>query len=158
MGTTTKTTTTTTTTTTTSTSTSTTTITQGAFVVLRRKDVGNTKGFFAKSFAEYKEGFEENGESWIGLDTLHNLTSERSCGLKIIMTDFDNSTYVALYKRFKVGPGDGYELTVNGFQSAPSTLYNGMKHNDGVKFSTRDKDQDGWPAGNCARSYGGGGW
>ena len=34
----------------------------GAVVVLRRKDVGNPKGFFAKSFAEYKEGFEENGK------------------------------------------------------------------------------------------------
>ena len=97
-------------------------------MILRRRDVGNPRGFFAKSFAEYQEGFEENGkqlklkpmymghilnnpdrklcfsgESWIGLDTLHNLTSEHSYGLKIIMTDFDNSTYVAFYNRFKVG-------------------------------------------------------
>ena len=97
-------------------------------MILRRRDVGNPRGYFAKSFAEYQEGFEENGkqlksqplymdhipsnpdrklyflgESWIGLDTLHNLTSEHSYGLKIIMTDFDNSTYVAFYNRFKVG-------------------------------------------------------
>merc|ERR1712126_353021 len=74
------------------------------------------------------------------------------------MTDFDNSTYSAFYNRFKVGPGDGYELTIGGYQSSVSTLNNGMKQNNGMRFSTRDKDQDGWKAGNCARSYGGGGW
>ena len=37
----------------------------------------------------------------------------------------------------QVGPGEGYELTVKGFRSSASSLYNGMKHNDGMKFTTR---------------------
>ena len=95
-------------------------------VVLRRKEVGNPRDFFAKSFAEYREGFKLNGtntsqniesqstfhnperklcflgESWIGLERLHRLTSEHSYGLKIVMTDFDAKKYVAFYNQFKV--------------------------------------------------------
>ena len=39
---------------------------------------------------------------WIGLDKLHQLTSERSYSLKITMTDYDNKTFVAVYNNFKV--------------------------------------------------------
>ena len=42
------------------------------------------------------------GESWIGLDKLHQLTSERSYSLKITMTDYDKKTFVAVYNNFKV--------------------------------------------------------
>ena len=42
------------------------------------------------------------GEIWIGLETLHRLTSENSYGLKIVMTDFDKKKYFAFYNRFKV--------------------------------------------------------
>ena len=31
-------------------------------VMLRRKEVGNPRDFFAKSFAEYQEGFKGNGK------------------------------------------------------------------------------------------------
>ena len=43
-----------------------------------------------------------SGESWIGLDKLHQLTSERSYSLKITMTDYDKKTFVAIYNNFKV--------------------------------------------------------
>ena len=42
------------------------------------------------------------GESWIGLDELHRLTSQRSYSLKITMTDYDGTIYVAVYDQFKV--------------------------------------------------------
>ena len=42
------------------------------------------------------------GESWIGLDELLRLTSQQSYLLKIIMTDFDGASYVAVYDQFKV--------------------------------------------------------
>ena len=43
-----------------------------------------------------------SGESWIGLEKLHRLTSQRDYKLKIIMTDFDGKKYVAVYDQFKV--------------------------------------------------------
>lgn len=127
-------------------------------VFLQRKDTGNERGYFSKSFAEYVEGFEANGEIWLGLDKLHELTSKDPYGLKIIMTDFDTTQYVAYYSKFEVGSAEGYQLTVTGFSPSSSTLHDGMKHNNGMNFTTLDTDQDKWQGGNCARSYGGGGW
>ena len=42
------------------------------------------------------------GETWIGLDKLHQLTNERLYSLKITMTDYDGKKYEALYNQFKV--------------------------------------------------------
>jgi len=70
--------------------------------MLRRKEVGNPTGFFDKSFAEYKEGFESKGESWLGLEKLHQRTSQGDYILNITMTDFDDKTYVAVYDWFQV--------------------------------------------------------
>ena len=80
------------------------------------------------------------GESWLGLDNLHRLTSQRSYKLKITMTDFDQREYVAVFDHFEVrpkkrgnidnitdlktqvGPGDEYRLTLRGFNDGLSTL------------------------------------
>ena len=45
----------------------------------------NTKEFFIKANLA--------GESWLGLDKLHRLTSEASFGLKIVLTDFDGKRW-----------------------------------------------------------------
>jgi len=152
--------TTTTTTTTTTITTTTTPLSPGPVKVLVRKEVGNPADYFDKTFAEYKEGFSANGESWLGLDNLHSLTSQRDYKLKITMTDFDGKKYHAVYDRFKVGQGDDYLLTVGGFNDALSTLgdsmivYSGYAGNlNGMKFSTKDQEQ-----GNCAKRNTGGWW
>merc|ERR1719295_1960488 len=130
----------------------------GSVRVLVRKEVGNPADYFDKTFAEYQEGFSANGESWLGLDNLHRLTSQRDYKLKIIMTDFDGKKYVAVYDQFKVGPGDDYMLTVGGFNDALSTLGDSMIVNNGKKFSTKDRDQDRNSYGNCAKEFTGGWW
>merc|ERR1719391_1819848 len=128
----------------------------GSVRVLVRKEVGNPLDYFDKTFAEYQEGFSANGESWLGLENLHRLTSQRDYKLKIIMTDFDGKKYDAVYDQFKVGPGDDYVLTVEGFNDALSTLRNALittvsaKNLNGMKFSTKDRDQDR-SVGNCAK-------
>jgi len=126
--------------------------------VLVRKEVGNPKTYFDKSFREYQEGFSANGESWLGLDKLHRLTSVASFGLKITMTDFDGKRYTAHYDHFKIGQGDSYTLSVGGFNATLSTLGDSMYRNNGEKFSTRDRDQDGVSSGSCAERRTGGWW
>merc|ERR1712061_579250 len=128
-------------------------------LVLVRKEVGNPPFYFDKTYAEYKRGFASNGESWIGLDNLHRVTSQKDFSMKITMTDFDGKKYHAVWNQFKVGPEeDGYRLTVGSFNEAESTLGDSMisKHN-GMKFSTKDRDQD-VGSGNCAASQTGGWW
>ena len=39
---------------------------------------------------------------WLGLEKLHQLTSEGSYSLNITLKDFENETYVAVYDQFKV--------------------------------------------------------
>ena len=86
-------------------------------VMLVRKQCENPTDYFDKTFAEYQDGFSANGEFqkddkmtkhifpgevWIGLDKLHQLTSERSFSLRIIMTDYDGKKYKAVYEQIEV--------------------------------------------------------
>jgi len=135
----------------------------GAQEMLVRKEVGNPADYFDKTFAEYQKGFSANGESWLGLDNLHRLTSQQDYKLKITMTDFDGKKYVAIYDQFKVGPAaDGYRLTVGGFNDALSTLGDSITPRgwnlNGMKFTTKDRDQDRKTNGNCAQKFTGGWW
>merc|ERR1712012_661217 len=111
-------------------------------VMLVRKQCENPTDYFDKTFAEYQEGFSANGEVWIGLDRLHQLTSGRSYSLRITMTDYDGSEYRSVFEQFEVGPGNGYRLTLGKFNAALSTLGDFMATHNGMKFSTKDRDQD----------------
>jgi len=71
------------------------------------------------------------------LDNLHRLTSQRSFSLKIIMTDYDGKSFVAVYDQFKVGQGPGYVLRVGGFDNALSTLGDSFRYNNGMMFSAK---------------------
>jgi len=107
------------------------------------------------------------GELWLGLESLHKLTSERNYKLRINLKDFDNKVYTVVYDTFKVGPGDEYKLAINRFNSALSTLGDSFTvtvptdpkgNHNGMKFTTKDRDQDIFERGNCAQVYGGGWW
>jgi len=73
------------------------------------------------------------------------------------MTDYDGASYVAVYDQFKVGPGEDYVVTVGGFNNVLSTLGGSMDFHKGMRFSARDRDQDGYGR-NCASEYSGGWW
>ena len=52
-----------------------------------------------------------SGESWLGLENLHRLTSsEQSYSLMVTMTDYNGAQYVAVYDKFKVRRIMNYEL------------------------------------------------
>ena len=42
------------------------------------------------------------GELWLGLETIHQLTSDGSYSLRITMKDFDGQSYVAVFDQFQV--------------------------------------------------------
>merc|ERR1712107_73012 len=133
-------------------------------VVLRRKQVGNPDDYFDRNFMDYKNGFQSKGETWMGLEALHQLTSQGSWSLHIKMVDYDQNAFVAVYDQFKVGPGDDYTLNVGQYNQDLSTLGDSLNSNwtenniNGMKFTTWDKDQDGWSSGNCASRWSGGWW
>jgi len=125
---------------------------------------GNPDDYFDRNFMDYKNGFQSKGETWMGLEALHQLTSQGSWSLHIKMVDYDQNAFVAVYDQFKVGPGDDYTLNVGQYNQDLSTLGDSLNSNwtenniNGMKFTTWDKDQDGWSSGNCASRWSGGWW
>ncbi|XP_063043338.1 microfibril-associated glycoprotein 4-like [Engraulis encrasicolus] len=128
---------------------------RGGWTVFHRRLDGTLN--FYRPWEEYEEGFgNAAGEYWLGLETLHLLTSKKRYELRVDMEDFEGNRVFAKYATFSVGsPRDGYKLTVSGFTNGGAgdslTLHNGMK------FSTFDRDQDNW-SGNCASQYLGAYW
>jgi len=112
---------------------------------------------FAKSWNEYVDGFSAGDESWIGLDTIHHLTTDGRWELSVEATTWNGRRLVANYRTFSVGPAPRYELTVGDYDYSTSTLGDGLKYHSGAAFSTPDMDQDN-SAGNCALRFGEGGW
>ena len=131
-------------------------------VIQQRGQFGNDEQYFAKTFSEYQEGFSSQGELWLGLDKLAQLTGEHSWQLWVELTTWGTGLLQpqklsAFYSSFKVGQGPGYQLTVAGFERTMSTLRDSLRQHNGGNFSTLDKDQDR-SAGSCSQQFGRGGW
>ncbi|XP_051760748.1 microfibril-associated glycoprotein 4-like isoform X2 [Ctenopharyngodon idella] len=127
----------------------------GGWTVIQRRMDGSIN--FYQPWKEYKRGFgTTEGEYWLGLENMYQLTRNRKYMLRADLEDFDGRKGFALYSSFSVGPEtDGYKLHVSGFKDggAGDSL---SDHND-QKFSTFDKDQDS-NADNCAQEFLGAFW
>ena len=102
-----------------------------------------------------RQGFGSvSGEFWLGLETMHNLTSRGSWQLRVELGYWDNSSYFALYDSFRIGPSPGYSLHVDGF-SQESTLGDSFtSHNRDQEFRTADHN----PTDRFGEGTGCGGW
>ena len=117
---------------------------------------------FNRSWVEYEKGFGTlTGELWYGLRPLHCLTNQGQWQLRIDFT-FTNGTKSYLsYNSFSVGPANSqYQLNISGFSGVTTDPFTGHLLN-GMKFTTKDRDNDMKSDGNCAISGHGdnaGGW
>ena len=50
----------------------------------------------------------------MGLDEMHNLTWSGKYGLRVVMTDWNDKEYVALYNHFRVGTGEDWYIGTTG--------------------------------------------
>ncbi|XP_072299188.1 microfibril-associated glycoprotein 4-like [Eucyclogobius newberryi] len=123
-------------------------------VIQRRKD--GTFNFY-RGWDQYKAGFgQASGEYWLGLETIHILTTRKNYELRVEMEDFTGAKVFAHYMSFSVGPEEeGYKLSVSGFVDGGAG--NSLSDHNGLMFSTFDKDQDSDET-NCAKTYLGGWW
>ena len=126
----------------------------GAWTIIQRRFDGSVN--FYRGWDDYKKGFgTSNGEYWIGNDVIHALTDRGSHKLKILLKDFSNTTKYATYKNFHIAEEThGYRLFVFGYSG---TAGDGMHEQDGMAFSTFDKDNDIYPQ-NCAKLFMGAWW
>ena len=139
----------------------------GGWLVIQRRIDGSVG--FSRYWSEYEEGFgnlpdndkDTTGEFWIGLRSLHCLTSHGQWELRIDYM-FPNKTkgYLSYY-HFRVGPAsDDYRLSISGFSGSTTDPITGSHSTNNMKFTTRDRDNDKSPL-NCAVHHIGnhaGGW
>ncbi|XP_065902544.1 fibrinogen C domain-containing protein 1-like [Dysidea avara] len=128
----------------------------GWTVIQRRKD--GSVDFKKRDWVEYEDGFGSlYGEFWLGLRSIHCLTSEGNWELRIDYQLSNGTKSYLHYKEFSVGPAeDQYQLSISGFDSVGLTDPFIYSHNNitGMKFSSRDRDND-LSSINCALSIGG---
>ncbi|XP_069138042.1 ryncolin-1-like [Argopecten irradians] len=127
----------------------------GGWTVFQRRLNGSTN--FYRTWWEYAIGFgNPSHEFWLGNQYIHYLTSSDWYSLRVDMEDFNNNKAYAQYQVFSIGNAESrYRAFVDGYSGDAG---NDMSLCSGYRFSTKDRDYDGYSAGSCAHSYRGGWW
>ena len=132
--------------------------TDGGWMVIQRNKKDGVKTF-DKKWKDYEEGFGDlSGDKlWYGLKALNCFTKAGQWELRIDF-QFDNKTWSHLhYKQFKVGSSSAeYPLTIGGCTGITTDPF--VTHPlNGMRFSTKDNDND-QDSGDCAASHYDGWW
>jgi hypothetical protein len=125
----------------------------GGWTVFQRRQDGSVD--FYRTWRDYQQGFGElYGEFWLGLEKLHRLTTS-GVTLRVDLTATDNSDAFAKYEKFVVGGVSSKYVMY--FGSYSGTAGDSLTYHKGMKFSTKDMDNDK-DSRNCATSYSGAWW
>ena len=102
--------------------------------------------FFNRSWAEFKVGFDDaRGNYWLGNELLSQLTANNSYKLRFDLQSRSNTSnwYHAEYSTFRVlTEAANYTLQVDGYSG--NAGYDALGYQDGMMFSTYDRDNDLW--------------
>ena len=127
----------------------------GGWTVFQRRQDGSVD--FYRYWTDYENGFGNlTGEFWLGLGKINRLTKGESNTLRVDLGDFDGNTRYAQYTTFSVGDSASkYTLTVGGYSG---TAGDSLFRQNGMKFTTQDRDNDIRRDYNCAQVYPGAWW
>ncbi|XP_059827249.1 tenascin-X-like [Hypanus sabinus] len=125
----------------------------GGWIVFQRRMNGQLN--FTRSWKDYVAGFGDlAAEHWLGLENLHQLTSQQRFEMRVDLRAGEESVY-ATYDNFVVeGAAVKYRL---GLGRYAGTAGNSLAYHRGSNFTTVDEDNDN-SLTNCAVSYRGGWW
>ncbi|XP_034482696.1 ficolin-1-like [Drosophila innubila] len=113
---------------------------------------------FNRNWTEYKNGFGDlNGEFFLGLDKIHEMTAERNQELLVLLEDFEGNKTFEKYDEFAIGNED-QQYKLHTLADGSGTAYDSFSYHRGSKFSTFDRDNDGRSHLNCAELYTGAWW
>ncbi|XP_078671180.1 microfibril-associated glycoprotein 4-like [Branchiostoma floridae x Branchiostoma belcheri] len=127
----------------------------GGWTVIQRRQDGSVP--FNRTWDEYKHGFgNKSGEYWLGNENIHLLTNQKNYTLRVDLQDWGGQTRCATYSSFRVsGESDQYRLRISGYSG---TAGDSMRYNNGMMFSTVDRDNDAINNYHCSQRNGQGGW
>ncbi|KFB50573.1 AGAP012000-PA-like protein [Anopheles sinensis] len=124
----------------------------GGWTVFQRRLDGSVD--FYQNWTMYKDGFGDvNGEHWLGLEKLHQMTRSGGHELLVLLEDFEGKAAYAFYDGFKIGnEAEKYKLTVGKYSGTAS---DSLSNHSGMLFSTLDQDNDRY---DCAYEFEGAWW
>lgn len=132
----------------------------GGWTLIQHRFNGSVS--FNRNWDDYKKGFGSlSGEFWLGNDKIHMLTAARVMVLRVELEDLDGMKKYAQYERFYVAnETQHYRLTIGDFSgNAGNAMQYSKKFNHNQKnFTTPDRDNDQYSAGNCGAFYNSGWW
>ncbi|KAL7867537.1 hypothetical protein SRHO_G00089210 [Serrasalmus rhombeus] len=132
----------------------------GGWTVIQHRMNGSVN--FNRTWADYRKGFGNvDGEFWLGNDRIHLLTKAKDMVLRVELQDFEGVREYAKYDQFYVANEFlNYRLSLSGYSGTAGDAMHFGKHfnHDQKFFTTRDKDNDMYPSGNCGAYYGSGWW
>ena len=127
----------------------------GGWTLFQRRSSPFTN-LFSKNWAEYEAGFGEvNSSFWLGNMVLSRLTAT-PVKLRIELKESSsNQQGFAVYQDFSItGPEDNYRLSVGSYVGDIGNAISGHPDHasmeNGMQFSTTDRDNDVANPGNCA--------
>lgn len=131
----------------------------GGWTVIQQHRGSSPKVDFDRDWHDYKTGFgrvDTFGDFWIGNDILHHLTNPKTVEMRIDMWDTDGGYHYVQYDAVRVSDADhAYALHIG--ERVRGNVSDALRYHNGMKFSTRDVDND-FSSQNCAREYEGGWW
>ncbi|CAG5116203.1 unnamed protein product [Candidula unifasciata] len=124
------------------------------WVLIQRRKTGDVQ--FYRDWNDYKNGFgTKDTDFWLGLDAIHNLTSQGYTLLRIEFAHKDIA-FFAQHSNFTVEDEQSkYRLSIGQFSG--SAVSPSMLAHNGAYFSTYDRDNDDCSF-NCARAHLTGWW
>ena len=129
----------------------------GGWTVIQRRKDGSVE-FLKRDWVEYEDGFGNlRGEFWIGLRSMHCLTSQGNWELRIDYQLKNGTTSYLHYNKFAIGSAkEQYLANISGFDSIGLTDPSASDEPlNGMKFTSRDRDNDKASDSNCAHNRGG---
>ena len=129
----------------------------GGWIVIQRRNASLGTVNFTRNWEDYENGFGDlDGEFWIGLRNIHQLTIQHDVDLQISVWNDTNTSITWNYSTFKVaGPDLKYRLNVS--EGTGDGSRDTLDFNNKCDFSTYDSDNDD-SSGNCAYVRQGGWW
>ncbi|XP_070533044.1 uncharacterized protein [Ptychodera flava] len=127
----------------------------GGWTIIQRRQDGSVD--FYRGWEDYKNGFGDlNGEFWLGNDKIHRLTNQgQRYELRADLENFENETRFAKYDDFAIGNEDiQYSMFLGSYTGDAG---NSLRNDNGLAFSTKDRDND-ISSGNCAETNRSGAW
>ena len=97
----------------------------------------------------------------MGLEEIHQLTTTQNVSLFIDIETFEGEPFTLTLETFFVGNAESnYTMTFSGYSQSSDRVKRDSftSDNNGMMFTTRDRDNDIWDGINCASEYCRGGW